>query len=64
MSFSQLGPWSVFTSFEMGLTVPCVDSPETDFGEMVLQTKSVSPLYVSVVRTQSFIPGTGCSAED
>lgn len=47
----------------MGLTVPWIDSPEADFGEMGVQTKSVSPLCVSVVRTHSFIPGTRCSEE-
>lgn len=64
MSVSQLGPWSIFTFFEMGSTVPRVDSPEADFREMSLQTKLISPLYVPMVKTQNFIPGAGHSAED
>lgn len=62
MSF-LLGPWSIFTFFEMGLTVPWVDIPKADFGEISLQTKSVSPLYVPMMKTQNLMPRIGRSAE-
>lgn len=58
----------LFSSQDMGLTVPCIDCPKAelyvDFGERSLETKSVSPLYVSTVNIYSCVPGTGCSAED
>lgn len=64
MSFSPLGPWSIFTFFETDLTVPWVDSPGADLGEISLQTKSVSLSYVPMMKTQYFIPETGPSTED
>lgn len=58
----------LFSSQDVGLTVPWIDSPEavlyTDVGEISLQTTSFSPLCVSTVKIQSFVPGTGRPAED
>lgn len=67
----MLSLWSVFTfslARTMALTMPWTDSLKaalyTGFGEVSLQTQSVRPLYVSPVKTQNFIPETGCCTED